>query len=70
MSVSVGILIYAMFWVVILFLVLPWGVQVSDTLTPGQATSAPDNPRIGLKLVLTSILAGFLWGGAFLVLKN
>ena len=70
MSVSVGILMYAMLWVVILFLVLPWGVRVSDRLTPGHAESAPENPRIGLKLLLTSILAGMVWGGVFLILMG
>jgi len=70
MTLSIGILVYVMIWVVVLFLVLPWGVQLPQKMTPGHATSAPDTPYIGLKLLITTLLSGFFWVIAFLVLKE
>lgn len=61
MTLSTGILTYVMLWVVILFLVLPWGVHLSDVVESGHAPSAPERPRIGLKLLITSGVAGLLW---------
>ena len=69
MTFSTGIVLYVMIWVVLLFLVLPWGVHIPDTIGRGHADSAPENPNIGLKLLITSVLAAFIWVIAFLVLK-
>lgn len=69
MTISTGIVLYVMIWVVVLFLVLPWGVRVPDKVQPGHAESAPENPRIGLKFLITSLISAFLWVIAFLVLR-
>ena len=61
-------MVYVMIWVVVLFLVLPWGVHISDKVQPGHATSAPEHPYMGLKLLVTSVLTAFLWVIAYLVL--
>lgn len=66
---STSIVLYVIIWVVILFLVLPWGVRVPDKIEPGHATSAPENPRIGLKFLITTVVSVFLWVIAFLVLR-
>jgi len=57
-----------MIWVVMLFLVLPWGIRISDKIETGHATSAPENPYIGLKILVASVLSGLLWIVAYLVL--
>jgi len=70
MTLSTGILVYVMLWVVVLFLILPWGVRLPEKTELGHATSAPDAPRIGLKLLLTSLLSGLVWMVVFLILQK
>lgn len=68
MSFATGMVVYVMIWVVVLFLVLPWGVRIPEVIECGHADSAPENPYIGLKLLITSIISAFLWVIAYLVL--
>lgn len=52
--------IYAIVWFVCLFLVLPWGVrnQVdAGDIVPGSEPGAPVAPRLGRRILLTSVLA-------------
>ena len=56
-----GVFVYALIWFVVLFTVLPWGIQIPDNPEPGHAPSAPVNPRIGLKLMATSVIAAIIW---------
>lgn len=69
MTFSTGIVVYVMIWVVMLFLVLPWAVRLPDRVERGHADSAPENPYIGLKLLITSVLSALLWVIAYLILK-
>ena len=50
-------IVFAVVWWLILFMVLPFGAAPSDEVEPGMATSAPAKPRIGLKLAITTVLA-------------
>lgn len=69
MTFSTGIVLYVMIWVVVLFLVLPWGVHMPEKVGRGHADSAPENPHIVLKFLITSILAAFIWVIGFLILR-
>lgn len=70
MSFTIGLIIYVMIWVVVLFLVLPWGVRIPQKVEKGHATSAPENPRIGFKFLITSVVSAFFWVIAYLILKS
>ncbi len=70
MTFTIGLMVYVIIWVVVLFLVLPWGVHIPDKVEPGHATSAPEHPHIGLKFLITSILSALLWVVAYLVLRS
>lgn len=58
--------IYALFWVMSAFVILPFGVRTSDELglekVPGQADSAPANFRPGRVLLRASIAAALFTG--------
>jgi predicted secreted protein len=58
--------IYLLFWVLTLFAVLPFGVSTSDEAgeksVDGQADSAPVNPKLGRKLIWTTIISAVLFG--------
>ncbi len=56
-----GTAVFLILWFVVLFAVLPWGVHVPEEPEKGHATSSPSNPRIGLKLLVTTAIAGVLW---------
>ena len=50
-------LVFAVVWWLVLFLVLPFGASPPDEVEPGMATSAPAKPRIGLKFLITTVIA-------------
>ena len=58
--------IYLLFWVLSLFLVLPWGVRTSEEAgeraQPGHAESAPHVFRFGRVALWTTLVATLLFG--------
>jgi predicted secreted protein len=62
MSLATVISGYIVVWWIVLFTVLPWGAHPPDKPAPGHATSAPENPRLVMKAIVTSIIAAIVWG--------
>lgn len=66
MSWTSIIAIYALFWVMSAFVILPIGVRTHEELglekIPGQADSAPGNFRPGLIVLRTTMLSAVLFG--------
>lgn len=58
------IAIYALFWVMSAFVLLPFGIRTHEELgldkTPGQADSAPANFRPGRLVLRATVLAAVL----------
>jgi predicted secreted protein len=65
-----GIFVYLICWWLVLFTVLPWGVRVPDQAEPGHATSAPSNPQLRRKLIITTVIAAVVWGLIDLVMLS
>jgi len=65
-----GIYVYLIVWWLVLFTVLPWGVKVPDKPEPGHASSAPINPLLGRKLIITTLIAALVWGLIDLVILS
>jgi predicted secreted protein len=64
MTWSLGTATYFIIWWVLLFAVLPFGVQSQhelDDIVPGSEPGAPARPRLVLKLAVNTVIAGFLW---------
>jgi len=57
MAITTAIAIYFLIWWVVLFAVLPWGVQAQGEGAPGTDPGAPLLPRLALKLVWTTVVA-------------
>jgi len=70
MTFTTGSVVYVMIWVVVLFMVLPWGVRIPVNIEKGHADSAPDTPHIGFKFLITSVLSAFFWVIVYLILKH
>ena len=56
-----GAFVYVVIWWVVLFAVLPWGVRTQENPEPGMASSAPVEPRILRKFMITSLVALLVW---------
>jgi predicted secreted protein len=58
MSIVGGVVIFVVTWILVLFMVLPWGVRTQEEsdeeVEPGTVESAPVNPRIWTKFAITT----------------
>jgi predicted secreted protein len=54
------VLVFVIAFVIIIFMALPIGVNIPDRIEKGHASSAPDNPMIGMKIIITGLLSGIL----------
>lgn len=73
MSIAFGLAIYFICWWLVLFCVLPFGVRTQEEegeVVPGTAASAPVLPLLGRKLLVTTILAGIVFGFIYMILVH
>ncbi|MCB2099918.1 MAG: DUF1467 family protein [Rhodobacterales bacterium] len=58
-----GLTVYFVLWWLVLFMVLPWGIRTIDAedVAKGQAPSAPVQPRIVTKMLITTGITAVLW---------
>lgn len=65
MKPTSAVAIYLLFWMLTLFVVLPFGIRTSDEAgterVPGAADSAPADPMLRRKLAWTTLLATLLF---------
>lgn len=57
MNVASGIVVYTIVWWVVIFCVLPIGVKSAAESHRGHDSGAPVNPRMGFKIILTTIIS-------------
>jgi predicted secreted protein len=70
MDIVGGIVAYVVIWVVVLFMVLPFGVRQPEETEEGHMPGAPENPRIGLKFAATSGIAAAVWIILYFAVQN
>lgn len=58
-----AVVTFVVVWWLVLFMVLPWGARPPDQVEPGHAASAPARPRIGLKMLITTLIALVITAG-------
>ena len=49
-----GIVVYLLVWWMVVFMVLPWGLERDDE-------GKPLNPRLKQKVILTTIISSVIW---------
>jgi predicted secreted protein len=72
-SVTTAIAIYFLIWWVTLFAVLPFGVRRQDEdgeIAPGTDPGAPALPRLGMKLLWTTLVASVIFAILYVVHVN
>lgn len=65
-----GVVVYLLVWWVTLFAVLPLWVTPSEPGELGHAAGAPRYPRLLLKAAVTSGVAGLIWLGIYVLVKE
>jgi len=71
MSWALGIATYIVIWATVLFAVLPFGVRTQQEdghIVKGSAESAPVNPRLGMKALVTTIISAAIFGAFYAAL--
>lgn len=64
MTLTAGLAIYLVVWWLVFFVVLPFGVvpqHEEGEVIEGTDASAPVQPRLVRKALITTVLAGFVW---------
>ncbi len=70
MSTTTAIAIFFLIWWVVLFAVLPWGVRSQHEggeVTPGTDPGAPVVPKLGRKLIWTTVVASAIFAACYVV---
>lgn len=70
MSTLGAVVTYVCVWWVVFFMALPWGAAPPERPEPGHATSAPEKPRMLLKVAVTTVLAAIITYGIALVIDS
>ena len=63
-----GIVVYVIVWWLVLFCVLPIGIQRAGEEHLGHDAGAPANPRLGFKVLLTTGIATVIFIGIYLII--
>lgn len=64
MNIVLAVAIYFVIWWIVLFAVLPFGIRTqheAGDVVPGTAESAPVAPRLGRKMIATTIVAAIVF---------
>jgi len=74
LSVPLAIAIFVTIWFVVLFAVLPFGVrsqhEEEGDMAPGTDPGAPTIPRLGQKLLWTTLVSAAIFAGCYVVYVN
>ncbi len=73
MSTTTFIAVFFLIWWIVLFSVLPWGVHSQHEggdVAPGTDPGAPVLPKLGRKLMLTTLVAGVVFAAFYVVMAN
>jgi predicted secreted protein len=70
MTKTTAVAIFFLIWWVVLFAVLPWGVRSQHEggeVSPGTDPGAPAIPRLGIKLIWTTLVAAAIFAACYVV---
>ena len=71
MSWFTGVVMFVIIWWTALFAVLPIGTRPVQQPDPASGwRGAPERPRLLMKIIITTIVASVLWGGAYWLIQS
>ena len=60
MNLLENAVVFIVVWWLVLFMTLPFGASPPDEVERGMADSAPARPRLGIKILVTTVIAVIL----------
>jgi predicted secreted protein len=70
MSLLSDVVVFFCLWWIVLFTVLPWGAEADPNPEVGHARSAPLQPRLVFKFMMTTIITTILWAIVHVVMTH
>ncbi len=71
MSWFTAFVVFVIIWWLVFFAVLPFGTRpVAEADDQTGWRGAPERPRMGRKVLVTTLIALVLWGGAIVVIRS
>ena len=70
MDIVSGAVVYILLWWWVLFMILPFGAKAPEQVERGHATSAPDRPRMAIKLLITTLLSAILFLFVYFIIAS
>lgn len=73
MNLTGGIVLYAVLWFVVLFVLLPLGQRSQADMgevTPGTPPGAPHAPALGRKMLWATVISAVIWAAAAWVILS
>lgn len=67
-----GTAVYIVIWWLVIFMVLPWGVQPVEQsdIEKGHAASAPLRPRMARKALVTTVISAVVWLIVYVIMES
>ena len=65
-----AVVVFVVIWWLVLFKVLPWGIERDDAPTPGNDPGAPVRPMLWRKLALTTAIALVLFAAVYATIES
>lgn len=73
MGWATGTAVYLVIWWLVIFMVLPWGARSvidEEDVKKGHSPGAPKKPGMLLKIAITTVISGALWGIVYAVIES
>lgn len=64
-----GIVVYLCTWWLVIFCVLPWGGEPHAEEGHGTAGSAPKDPKLRQKFMITTLISAVIWCIIFIIIE-
>lgn len=73
MTIGAALVLYAVTWFMVLFIVLPLRLETQEEagdVVPGTPSSAPTNPNLKRKAFWTTVVATVIWIGLVAIIAS
>ena len=70
MNIVTGVLVYSITWWMVLFCVLPLGVERAEKVQGGNDPGAPKNPQLLRKVILTTLITAIVFAGIYALVAS
>lgn len=64
-----GMMVYVILWWLVFFTALPFGARPPEKVETGHDVGAPEQPRLWMKAMITSLIAGVLFAIVYYVIE-